>query len=282
MGKLDGRIAIVTGGARGLGREFAHHLAGLGAAVGVIDISLKSYEETGEVVGGETVVDELRAAGSRAAGAEADVRDGDAMIEAVDRIAAELGAPTILVASAGGSRGMKPGDYASLSANRASNINPDDLRWVMEVNFYGTVNAVRAVVPHMRREKSGKIVTVASINGLVDRPDGSHAQYAAAKAAIVQYTRYLASDVGAYGIYANCLAPGLTITDKNRGRYEDIDLTDIVSNVAIGRLGQPEDQAKALEFLVTDASDYVTGHVLNVSGGTRVAWWGPPPVRDKD
>jgi 3-oxoacyl-[acyl-carrier protein] reductase len=278
VSKLGGQVAIVTGGARGLGRQFSLRLASLGAAVGVVDVDLRSFLETGEQPGAETVVEEIKAGGGAAAGVEADVRDPDAVASAVDGLAEELGDPSILVTCAGGSRGARPNDPASVSANKASEMSFEDMRWVMEANFYGTVYSVSAVVPYMKRRRFGKIVTVASVNGHTIRPDGSQAHYAAAKAAIIHYTRQLAAELGPYGIYANCLAPGLTTTDKNRGRYEG--LSNVNDHVALRRLGVPEDQANALEFLATDASGYVTGITLDVSGGTRVAWWGPPPAAE--
>jgi 3-oxoacyl-[acyl-carrier protein] reductase len=144
------------------------------------------------------------------------------------------------------------------------------LNLVVEMNLYGTVYSVNAVAPVMKRQRSGKIITVASIAGIAASADGGYAHYGAAKAAIAHYTRYLAQDLGPFGITANCIAPGVIQTARimqvvlpggsgaNRDRTE---------TVALRRLGTVEDCAKVVEFLATDLSDYVTGAVIPIDGG---------------
>ena len=266
MGKLDGKVAIVTGAARGLGRAYARRLAGLGARIAVADLSLRSYEEFAaekEAMTADNTVAEIAAAGGGAIGIELDVTDRDAVERMVRRVVEEWGRVDILVANAGGGRG-RPLD------TKASNLDPALLQLVVAMNLYGTVWCVNAVAPVMKEQRSGRIVTVASVAGTAPSADGGYAHYGAAKAAIAHYTRYLAQDLGPWGITANCIAPGVIATGRimqtvipgsSQGN------TDRAQLVALRRLGTVEDCAKVVEFLATDLSDYVTGAVIPIDGG---------------
>ena len=276
MGDLDGRVVAITGGARGLGREFALHLARRGAAIGIIDIDLAERTDTGAGPGG--VLDALDALGCVSVGTVADVCDAQGLQLAVDEISGRLGPITGLVTAAGGRMVSVPeGERPPGPAvdQRASQLDMERTRRVFDINVFGTMSAVQAVVPSMRSQGFGRIVTIGSVNGLHGRPFGTHADYASAKAAVTHYTRYLAADVGRYGITANCLAPGLTITERNRPRYEG--KPELTRHLALERLAVPSDHAGAVGFLLSDAAEYITGATLEVSGGTRVAWWGPEP-----
>jgi 3-oxoacyl-[acyl-carrier protein] reductase len=266
MGKLDGRVAIVTGGGRGLGRAYARRLAGLGAMIAVADLDLKSYEEfeaEARDMTAESTVAEIEAAGGTALGIEVDVRDHQAVEAMVSRVIAEWGRVDVLVANAGGGRG-RPID------TRASTLDPDLLHLVTSMNLFGTVYSCNAVAPVMKGQCSGKIITVSSVAGLCASPDGGYAHYGAAKAAIAHYTRYLAQDVGPYGITANCIAPGVIATGRILQTVIPGSMhgnSDRSEQVALRRLGTVEDCAKVVEFLATDLSDYVTGAVIPVDGG---------------
>jgi len=266
MSKLDGKVAIVTGAARGLGRAYAKRLAGLGAKVAVADLSLTSYEEfeaEAKDMTAESTVAEIMAAGNAAIGIEVDVRDHQAVEAMVTRVVEQWGRVDVLVANAGGGRG-RPVD------TKASTIDPALLDLVVGMNLYGTVYCCNAVAPIMKSQRSGKIITVSSVAGLAPSADGGYAHYGAAKAAIAHYTRYLAQDLGPYGITANCIAPGVIATGRimqtvlpgssnsNRDRAEQ---------VALRRLGSVEDCARVVEFLATDLSDYVSGAVIPIDGG---------------
>jgi 3-oxoacyl-[acyl-carrier protein] reductase len=266
MGKLDGKVAIVTGAARGLGRAYARRLAGLGAKVAVTDLNLRSFEEfeaEAQAMTAESTVAEIQASGGSAMGIEVDVCDEKAVAAMVQRVSDEWGCVDILVCNAGGGRG-RPVD------TKASALDPGLLQLVTSMNLYGTVYCCNAVAPIMKRQRSGKIITVGSVAGLSPSTDGGYAHYGAAKAAIAHYTRYLAQDLGPHGITANCIAPGTITTgrivatvmpgsaDANRDRTE---------RIAVRRLGTVEDCAKVVEFLATDLSDYVSGVVIPIDGG---------------
>src|SRR6516165_6796698 len=266
MGRLDGKVAIVTGAARGLGRAYARRLAGLGAKVAVTDLDLRSHQEfeaEAKDMTAESTVAEIETSGGVALGIEVDVCDHQAVEAMVGRVAAEWGRVDVLVANAGGGRG-RPVD------TKASTLDPALLHLVTGMNLFGTVYSCNAVAPIMKRQRAGKILTVSSVAGLSPSTDGGYAYYGAAKAAIAHYTGYLAQDLGPYGITANCIAPGTITTgrivatvmpgsaDANRDRTE---------RVALRRLGTVEDCAKVVEFLVTDLSDYVSGVVIPVDGG---------------
>jgi 3-oxoacyl-[acyl-carrier protein] reductase len=174
-----------------------------------------------------------------------------------------VGRVDVLVANAGGGRG-RPRD------TKASTLDPALLRLVVDMNLFGTVYTVNAVAPVMKEQRSGKVITVSSVAGTAPSADGGYAHYGAAKAAIAHYTRYLAQDLGPFGITANCMAPGVIATGRimatvipgssqsNRDRAE---------LVALRRLGNVEDCARVVEFLATDLSDYVTGAVIPIDGG---------------
>jgi 3-oxoacyl-[acyl-carrier protein] reductase len=264
MGKLDGKVAIVTGGARGLGRAYARHLAGLGAKIAVTDLNLKSYAEfEGEAraMTGESTVDEIKAGGGEALGFEFDIGERDAVFAMVEQVRKAWGAVDILVANAGGGRG-KPMETT------ATKVPQDLLELVTRMNFYGTVHSCSAVGEVMKAQRSGKIVTVASYAGSVAGVGGGYAHYGANKAAIAHYTRYLAQEMGPYGVTANCIAPGVIATARivqlvggSRGGNNQAD------DIALRRYGTVEDCAKVIEFLTTDLSDYVTGALIPIDGG---------------
>ena len=174
-----------------------------------------------------------------------------------------MGPVDVLVANAGGGRG-RPID------TKASSLDPALLQLVTAMNLFGTVYTVNAVAPTMKQQRSGKIITVSSVAGTAPSADGGYAHYGAAKAAIAHYTRYLAQDLGPFGITANCIAPGVIATGRIMatvipgGVQSNRDRAELV---ALRRLGTVEDCAKVVEFLATDLSDYVTGAVIPVDGG---------------
>lgn len=266
MGKLTGKVALVTGAGRGLGRAYALRLASLGADVGIIDMNLKSYQDfkgEADLMTADTTMDEIIAMGRRSVGVEADVSDKDQVFAAVEKIAAELGDIDILICNAGGGIGAP-------NLSPASDMNFDHYEKIMGRNLHGTVYTVTAVAPMMKKKGAGKIVTVCSQAGLMTTMDGAFAHYGTAKAAIKHYTLYLATDLGRYGINVNCIAPGFIAT----GRIAQVFMESPggqerhMRETSLKRYGTPEDCANVIEFLCTDLSDFVQGCTIEITGGT--------------
>ena len=261
-GKLSGQVALVTGSARGLGRAYALHLARLGADVVVNDIDLHAYEQYGEQMAADTVVDEIQALGVRGLGIEADVTDSaqvGAMFAEIERVFGRL---DILVNNAGGA--LRGNEHSG-----ASEAPEDDFRYILDVNLMDTILCCQAAAPIMKRQRSGKIVNIGSQAGLHAQIGGRGAPYSVAKAGVIHYTRLLAAELGEYGINVNCMAPGWILSSRAiaGGRASPETRARLESQIALRRLGLPEDCAKVLEFLVTDLSDYVTGQCISVCGG---------------
>ncbi len=273
--KLAGQVALVTGGARGLGRGYALRLAGLGADVAILDRNLQAAEvyafEREQRTAG-TVTGEIEALGVRALGLQVDVTDRDAVERAVGEVADGLGRIDVAVCNAGGGTVAfaderagaapatgEPGPVDAGTTGTASDCPQDMLLRVLDINLMGCMYTCMAVAPHMKTQRSGKIVTVSSVAG-VEGAAGYH-PYGTAKAAIIHYTRALAQDLGPYGINVNCIAPGLIRTGRLGDQQER------AKRVALRRTGTIEDCAKVVEFLATDLSDYVTGSTILVDGG---------------
>jgi 3-oxoacyl-[acyl-carrier protein] reductase len=267
MKKLKGKVAVVTGGARGLGRAYALRLANLGADIAILDINLKSFEEyeaEKKALKAPTVMDEIKKMKRKSIGIEVDISDYKAVITAIDEVVKEFGRLDILVCNAGVGTGPFEG-------NKASEISYDDLHKTMDRNLFGTIYTCLAAAKYMKKQGYGKIVTVSSKGGIMPS-SGAYAHYGTAKAAIAMYTRYLALDLGPYGITVNCIAPGWIMTGQwvTRMKKAGVDFEELAKKVPLQRLGTPEDCAKIIEFLCTELSDYVTGQVLGVNGGSLI------------
>ena len=271
--KLTGKVALITGGARGLGRGYALRLAGLGADIAIIDRNLKAadvYEFEREQLTAATVMAECEALGVRAMGLEVDLTDRDATESAVAQIVDRLGRIDIAVCNAGGGtvtfadeRAARDG--ANDALDEVTTGTPADtpdamLTRVLDINVRTCMHTCMAVAPYMKKQGGGKIVTVSSTAG-VDAKGGYH-PYGTAKAAIIHYTRALAQELGPFNINVNAIAPGIIRT----GRLGDRAAV-ARERVALQREGTIEDCAKVVEFLTTDLSDYVTGRTIIIDGG---------------
>jgi NAD(P)-dependent dehydrogenase (short-subunit alcohol dehydrogenase family) len=267
--KLAGKVALVTGSARGLGRAYALHLARLGADVVINDIDLHAARQYNEELsaGAETVSDEIRMLGRRSMGIVADVTDPENCKDMVEQIVNQLGRLDILVNNAGGQLAPNERSYASA-------MPVEDLQWIMNINLMGTIYCCQAAAPVMKEQRTGRIVNVGSQAGL--RASGSgggfFAHYGVAKAGIHHYTRYLAAELGPFGINVNCIAPGLILSSRAvaGGRNSEESRARNEPQIPLRRMGLPEDCAKVVEFLVTDLSDYVTGQIIVIDGGINM------------
>jgi 3-oxoacyl-[acyl-carrier protein] reductase len=261
---LEHKRALVTGAARGLGRAYALQLARLGADVAVLDLNLRSFEdyeaERNQMTAASTA-DEVQALGRRSLAFEADVADRGALAGAVESIVAAWGGVDIAVCNAGGGLGAP-------AETRASEVSPELFDAVLQRNLYGTVHTCTLVAPHMKAQRSGKIITVSSQAGRQGSADGGYAHYGVAKAGIIMYTRYLAQELGPFGINVNCIAPGFIGTGRLNQMFERAGADRIAARVALRRIGTPEDCARVVGFLAGPDSDYITGAVIPIDGGS--------------
>lgn len=272
---LEGRAALVTGGNRGLGRGFALRLAHLGANVAICDVDLTNhleFELDRTQSRSLSAVDELLSLGVDAFGAEQDAADFDAQRELADAMVQRWGRIDVAVCNAGGSVGL-PG-VAIGPTMFASTLDSQELDLIIRRNLIATVATCVAVAPTMKAQRSGTIVTLGSVNGVEALRSGASAHYGVAKAAVVMYTRYLAQELGPFGVRANCLLPGVTVTGRMQSIFASADsdlfgrqAVELEERTALRRVMQIDDCTAALEFLATDASKFFTGHILPVDGG---------------
>lgn len=260
--KLANKVALVTGGARGLGRAYVLHLAGLGADVVINDVDLNAAQEYDEELSAESVAAEVEALGQRGLGIESDVTDKAAVEAMMQEIIETFGQIDILVNNAGGMLHPPPNHSAATAP-------PDHYQYIMNINLTGTVFCCQAAAPHMQAAGSGKIVNVASQAGLWSGRNAGGMAYKVAKAGVIQYTRVLAAELGPHNIHVNSIAPGYVLSSRAvaQGRNSPEVRDHLLQDIPLGRLGIPEDCAKVVEFLVTDLSDYVTGQCIPVCGG---------------
>lgn len=260
--KLAGKVAVVTGAARGLGRAYALRLAALGADVAVIDIDLNAASEFREALTAESVPAEIERLGRRGLGIQADLTNRDEAQRAIRTAHETFGRLDILVNNAGGALTPAGRSYASESPE-------EDTRFLMDVNYMSAVHCCQAATPLMKAQGSGVIVNISSQSAISTYQQGLLAAYSAAKAAVTAYTRYLAAEVGPFGIRANCLAPGIMMTSRvaAQAASRGVGTNSEAERVPLRRLGEVEDCAGVLEFLTTDLSQYVTGQVISVCGG---------------
>ena len=245
------QVAVVTGGARGIGRATARLLAQRGAAVCVNYVA--------RVDAAEAVVAEIRQAGGRALAVCADVVDDTAVAAMMARTEAELGPITILVNNAGASHQATLETFDRAQLERMRRVNVD-----------GVIHAVRAVMASMRTRRYGRIVTVTSIAAIGTALPGN-AFYAASKAEATILTKRFAMELGPHGITVNAVAPGFIRTDMTQGKRDKQAWDDIERRLSaaamVGRIGEPEDIANAIAFLAAPETGWMTGQMLTVDGG---------------
>ena len=249
------RVAVITGGANGIGRATAVLLAKEGATVVAVDVEPQGLRE---------LESSIRAQGGSCTAFEADVVDPNAVAGLTDFVMGEYRRADILVNSVGGST-VIPDAGVSLDS-----MTLDEWERVLSVNLRGTFLCCHAMIPHMKRQGSGRIVNLSSIvaRGMSPR---TNAAYTSCKAAITAMTRKLAIELGPFGITCNATAPGVTVTKRMKEQLLDSrsesDVQSMVDAIPLRRFATPEDQANVIAFLASDDAAFVSGQTLEVTGG---------------
>jgi 3-oxoacyl-[acyl-carrier protein] reductase len=239
---LQGEIALVTGASRGIGAAIADELAAMGATV----IGTATSESGAAAIG-------QRLAAHGGHGRVLDVTDGAAVDGLIDAIAKEFGAVSILVNNAGITRDQL-----------LMRMKDEDWQAIIDTNLTSVYRTSKAVMRGMMKAKKGRIISIASVIGLTGNPGQSN--YAAAKAGIIAFSKSLAREIGSRGITVNVVAPGFIDTDMTRALPEESKQA-LLGQIALGRLGEATDIAKAVGFLASPAAAYITGETMHVNGG---------------
>jgi 3-oxoacyl-[acyl-carrier protein] reductase len=244
------RVAIVTGGARGIGAATARRLAADGMAVAVLDLKEADSAAT---------VDAITAAGGRGLAVGADVSQADQVTAAVEAVATDLGPPVVLVNNAG-----------VIRDNMLFKMSEDDWDTVLDVHLRGAFLMSRAAQKYMVDQKFGRIVNLSSSSALGNR---GQVNYSAAKAGLQGFTKTLAIELGQFGVTANAVAPGFIVTDMTAATAARVgmDFAEFqkaaAAQIPVRRVGQPEDIANLISFLAGDGAGFISGQVIYVAGG---------------
>jgi 3-oxoacyl-[acyl-carrier protein] reductase len=248
MPELDGRVALVTGGSRGIGASICRELAGAGASVAV------NYAR--DAAAAAAVCDQITAAGGVAQAVQGDVAGADGAASLVAAVESGIGPIEILVNNAGITRD-----------DLIMRLSEEDWRDVIDTNLGGAFFTCRALSRPMLKRRSGSIVNISSIVGV--RGNAGQTNYAASKAGLIGLTKALAKELGGRGIRVNAIAPGYIATELTDA-LPDAARDAILANTPLGRLGEPSDVARAVRFLCSDAAAFITGDVLAVDGGLGI------------
>jgi len=245
---LEGKVAFVTGGSRGIGAATCRALGANGVRVGVV--GLNESDDITRIVG------EVERLGGAAVGIAADLTDSAQVSRARDELEASLGPADVVVAFAGGVTQLKP----------LHEIEEEDWRWIVRANLDSTYLTLKEFLPGMIERRSGSIVTMGStaarfLDSLTTAP------YAAAKAGVVMATRHVALEVAEYGIRVNCICPGTTHSERVDAALSEEGVAAMEAITPLGRMGEPEDTANAALFLASSSSSWITGASLDVNGG---------------
>lgn len=243
---LNGKTALVTGASRGIGRAIALRLAEDGANVAVI--------YAGSANKAEAVVNEITALGVNAKAYRCNVADSAAVNETVKAVTNDLGKIDILVNNAGITR-----DGLMLR------MKDEDFDAVLDTNLKGAFNMIRACYSGFIRKKSGRIINISSVSGIMG--NAGQANYSASKAGVIGLTKSVARELASRGITCNAVAPGFIQTDMTENLGDN---NPLLNSIPLGRMGKPEDIAAAVAFLASDSAAYITGEVLKVDGGLAI------------
>jgi 3-oxoacyl-[acyl-carrier protein] reductase len=244
--RLDGRLAVVTGAAQGLGEGIARLLAAAGARLAVVDVKQDGLER---------VAAGLREAGGEAQAFPADLGDAEAATALIPAVRAAMGPVDILVNNAG-----------LVPPRQIEEITLEEWDRVLDVNLRSVFVLSRAVIPDFRERGSGRIVNMSSGAG---KSGALAAHYAASKAAILVLTRTFATALGKHGVTVNAICPG-PVPNEDRGRWPQSEIDMLTRITPLGRLGTPLDVANLVLFLASDLSSWITGQSININGGMRM------------
>lgn len=243
---LNGKTALITGASRGIGRAIALRLAEDGANVAVI--------YAGSADKAKAVVNEITALGVNAKAYRCNVADSAAVNETVKAVTNDLGKIDILVNNAGITR-----DGLMLR------MKDEDFDAVLDTNLKGAFNMIRACYSGFIRKKSGRIINISSVSGIMG--NAGQANYSASKAGVIGLTKSVARELASRGITCNAVAPGFIQTDMTENLGDN---NPLLNSIPLGRMGKPEDIAAAVAFLASDSAAYITGEVLKVDGGLAI------------
>ena len=246
MISLEGKVALVTGGSRGIGRASALMLAQAGA-----DVAVNYQRKSGAA---EQVVRSIEQLGRRAVAIEADVSREEAVAHLVEETVSELGGLDILVANAG-------------VWKRADLVEMSEAQWdeTLNINLKGVFLAAKHAARFMTGKRSGRIILISSTAG--QRGEAFYSHYAASKGGVISFTKSLSSELAPQGILVNCVAPGWVETDMTTEALAATGRDEIFNVIPLGRVGRPEEIAGAVLYLASDLATFITGEILNVNGG---------------
>jgi 3-oxoacyl-[acyl-carrier protein] reductase len=241
---LTGQVAIITGAGAGIGKAIALALANEGADIAVTDVNLEAVQQTAT---------EIKTLGRKSYAVQSDVSDSAAVDSFINTVVEKFGKIDILVNNAGITRDtllirMKDADWEA----------------VLKINLTGTFNCIRAVSKIMMKQRSGRIVNMASVIGLIG--NAGQANYAASKAGVIALTKSAAKELASRGILVNAIAPGFIMTRMTDVLPEPVK-AEMLNRIPLARFGKPEDIANTVLYLVSDAASYITGQVIQVDGG---------------
>lgn len=245
---LKDKIALVTGGTRGIGREIALSLAKEGASIAI------SYNNNDALA--QEVVEEIQKNGVRAIAIKANVAKGEEVARMVKKLEEELGSVDILVNNAGVTKD-----------NLLIRMTEEDWDRVLDVNLKGVFLVTKALARSMMKKRYGKIINISSVVGINGNP--GQGNYAASKAGVIGFTKSMARELASRGIRVNAIAPGFIETDMTDKLKEDIKEA-MMKNIPLGSFGKPEDIANLVVFLASKNADYITGEVIRVDGGMAI------------
>ncbi|HHU05406.1 MAG TPA: 3-oxoacyl-[acyl-carrier-protein] reductase [Clostridiales bacterium] len=240
---LKGKVAVVTGGSRGIGRAICERFAENGANV--------AFLYSGSAEKAEELKAKLLASGVKAEAYKCNVADFNEVSDTFKRIVADFGTVDILVNNAGITR-----DKLLLS------MREQDFDEVLDVNLKGFFNTIKQVYPILAKKRAGKIINISSISGLIGNP--GQANYSASKAGVIGLTKTVAKELASRGVCCNAIAPGFIKTDMTAAFTGE---NRLVSSIPLGRMGLPEEVASLALFLASPSSDYITGEVIRIDGG---------------